>query len=131
MAELVPLVPVEDEETDHKILEMRVAGLSVHQNARQLAVPQYEVLRRLHRSRQVLGATYRGRDIALSLLRIDELTETFHKEARGGDIEAGNPMVRLEAERRALLGLTGSNYDPVQLVASNVGEKSTASLQRA
>ena len=29
MAELVPLVPVEDEETDHQILKLRVSGLSV------------------------------------------------------------------------------------------------------
>ena len=39
---------------------------------------------------------------------------------------------RLVAERRALPGLTGSNYDPVQLVASNSGDKkSTDVLERA
>jgi len=105
MAELVPLVPVEDEETDHQILKLRVSGLSVHQIARQLMLPQHEVLRRLDRNLPVLDASYRRRAITLSLLRLDELTETFHRQARGGDLEAGHLMVRLEAERRALLQL--------------------------
>jgi hypothetical protein len=67
------------------------------------------------------------------LLRLDELTETFHRQARGGDLEAGHLMVRLEAERRALLGLIGSNYDPVQLVANKAvdREKSTAAIERS
>ncbi len=132
MPELVQLIPDEDEETDRRILELRVAGSSVHEIAKKVLLPRYEIERRLDRGLPKVDATFRRRAIALSLLRIDELTETFHKQAKAGDIEAGNLMVRLEAERRALLGLTGSGYDPTQLVA--VGrdrESSLAAWQRA
>jgi hypothetical protein len=89
-------------------------------------------LRRLDRCLPQVDAAARRRAISLSLLRIDELTETFQKQAKTGDIEAGNLMVRLEAERRALLGLTGSGYDPVQLVGvARSRERSTAALERA
>jgi hypothetical protein len=132
MAELVQLIPDEDEETDHKILELRVAGSSVVQIARQLGVPRHDVSRRLDRNLPQVDASFRRRAIALSLLRLDELTEAFHKQAKAGDIEAGNLMVRLECERRALLDLTGSNYNPIQLVANNTGdERSTDALERA
>ena len=84
MAELVQLIPVEDEETDRKILEMRVSGSSVHHIAQQLMVPRHEVSKRLDRNLPQIDASFRRRAIALSLLRLDELTETFQKQAKGG-----------------------------------------------
>jgi hypothetical protein len=47
------------------------------------------------------------------------------------DPESASIVIRATCEKRALLGLTGSNYDPVQLVA--VGrdrEKSTDAWER-
>jgi hypothetical protein len=114
---IVELVPVSDDEQDLKIVQACKDGISIAQVAKQFGLSQHEVNAALDRALPKIDGAYKRRAIALSALRLDELTEVFHKQAKGGDIEAGNLCVRFEAERRALLGLTGSNYDPTQLLA--------------
>jgi hypothetical protein len=118
MGDLVELLPVDEEdETNQRVVELRVGGASIRSFAQQLGLPHHEVKRRLDRGLPVIDAAFKRRAIACSLLRLDELVETYHKLAKTGDVEAGNLMVRLECERRALLGLGGTGYDPTQLVA--------------
>jgi hypothetical protein len=124
------LIPLTNDEIDAEILRKRVAGLSVRQIAQEFAMPLHAVNAALDRNLPQIDAAYRRRSIALSVLRLDELHEVFHRKAvNESDIEAGNLCIRIEAERRAVLGLTGSNYDPVQLV-ENTREKSTAAFER-
>jgi hypothetical protein len=107
---IVELVPVSDDEQDLEIVLACKDGVLVPQAAKQFGLSQHEVNTALDRALPKIDEAYKRRAIALSSLRLDELTEVFHKQAKGGDIEAGNLRVRFKAERRALLGLTGSNY---------------------
>lgn len=118
------LIPLHDDEIDQQILKQRVAGLSVLEIAKQMGMSRHQVLAALDRNLPQIDAAFRRRQIGLSLLRLDELSETFLKQARTGDVELGSLCIRIECERRALLGLTGTGYDPIQLAAaSNAGDR--------
>jgi hypothetical protein len=127
------LIPLTDDEIDAEILRKRVAGLSVRQIAQEFAMPLHAVNAALDRNLPQIDAAYRRRSIALSVLRLDQLHEVFHRKAvNESDIEAGNLCIRIEAERRAVLGLTGSNFDPVQLTRdSHPEENSLSAFERA
>lgn len=116
---ITELVPVTEDETDQQIVEACRDGASVAKIAKQYGMSRREVERVLDRCLPKVDHAYKRRAVALAALRLDRLTETFQKQAESGDIEAGNLCIRVECERRALLSLTGSGYDPTQLLAAN------------
>jgi hypothetical protein len=126
---IVELVPVAGDEQDLEIVQACKDGASVARVAKQFGLSKHEVNAALDRALPKIDGAYKRRAIALSALRLDELTEVFHKQAKTGDIEAGNLCVRFEAERRALLGFTGGNYDPAQLLA--IADQSQAGSPQA
>jgi hypothetical protein len=131
MSDATPLVPIDecDAELDQRIMSLRSAGMTTGQIARQLMIPVHEVHRRIDAILPVVDANYRRRAISESLVTIDTVIATHIKTV--SDPESASVVIRGVCERRALLGLTGSNYDPIQLVANSSGEKSTAALDRA
>jgi hypothetical protein len=112
--ELVPVL--EDDETlNDEILRLRGTGLTTRQISRQLLVPEHEVHKRLDAVLPLVDAQYRKREIALSLVQIDAVIGAHLPQVK--DPESGSLVIRGICEKRALLGLGGSNYDPIQLLA--------------
>jgi hypothetical protein len=124
------LIPIEDEDLGEQVLRYRLQGQTARQISRKMMISVPQVHRALDAILPTIDGNYRRRAIAESLVQIDTAISTHM--ASTADPESCNLVIRGVAERRALLGLTGSGYDPTQLVA--VGrdrEKSTAAFQRA
>jgi hypothetical protein len=112
--ELVPVLE-DDESVNDEILKLRATGLTTRQISRQLLIPEHEVHKRLDAVLPLVDAQYRKREIALSLVQIDTVIGAHLPHAK--DPESGSLVIRGICEKRALLGLSGSNYDPIQLLA--------------
>jgi hypothetical protein len=112
--ELIPVLE-DDETVNDEILKLRATGLTTRQISRQLLIPEQEVHKRLDAVLPLVDAQYRKREIALSLVQIDTVIGAHLPLVK--DPESGSLVIRGVCEKRALLGLSGSNYDPIQLLA--------------
>ena len=117
MSDVVQIEPIAeaDEALDARIAELRSEGLSLPRIARRLMIPLHELHRRIDALLPVIDAGCRRRTVAESLVQMDTIISTHMKLI--ADPESASIVIRATCEKRALLGLSGSNYDPVQLVA--------------
>ena len=112
----IELIPVSDDEADQQIVDASALGASVSGLATRFGKTPREIMVVLDRCLPKVDQAYKRRAVALSAMRLDRLTERYQKAAEDGDVEAGNLCIRIEDQRRALLGNCGSGWDPVQLL---------------
>jgi transposase-like protein len=141
---IVELVLVKDDETDAEIVRLCEDGVSVARVAKQFGLSQHEMNAALDRALFKIDGPYKRQQIALSALRLDELTEVFHKQAKAGDIGAegsccragariaatqkkhdrgwGRPNMRLPAsEKLELIHLVEQSHLPVRRTLEMLG----------
>jgi hypothetical protein len=115
--ELLPVaIPVDDEQ-DAEVVRLYKDGLTIPEIAKRFGLSRTETTASLDRALPRIDGPFKRRQVALAALRLDELQRVFHQRAIEGDTEAAHVSVRASCELRAWLGIGGSNFDPVQLLA--------------
>lgn len=98
------VVALRDDERDERILQLRLAGVSIRRLSREFKMPERHVLDVLDAMLPKLSPENRVRMFREDVARIDELLVQHYAAARSGSINSSQLVIRLLERRSSMVG---------------------------